>query len=117
MSIVGRGGNHEISECVSAIRAGNSARSPGVYFYLPRIPEAGAGRCGDAGVFCATWIPWLFCGARGDSGVYWRRTVADRAVHAAGGVAAGGGDGDRNVEGEDRAWGFGGGGDSFGTGV
>src|SRR5258708_33542008 len=106
MSIVGRGGNNEISECVSAIRAGNSARSPGVDFYLSRISEAGAGRCGDAGVFCATRIPWLFCGARGDSGVYWRRTVADRAVRTAGGVAAGGGDGDRNVEGEGSAWGF-----------
>src|SRR5260370_19607141 len=105
MSIVGRGGNNEISECVSAIRAGNSARSTGVDFYLPRISEAGAGRCGDAGVFCATRIPWLFCGARGDSGVYWRRTAADRAVHTAGGVAAGGGDGGLNVERENRAWG------------
>src|SRR5882762_6328563 len=106
MSIVGRGGNHEIFDYVSAIRAGNSARGLGVNFHLPRISEAGAGRCGDAGVFCATRIPWLFCGARGDSGVYWWRTVADRALHAASGVVAGGGDGDRNVEGEDRAWSF-----------
>src|SRR5258708_38028395 len=106
MSIVGRGGNHEISECVSAIWAGNSARGTGVDFHLSRISKAGAGRCGDARVFCAARIPWLFCGSRGGSGGYWRRPVADRAVHTAGGGAASGGEGDRNVEGEDRAWSF-----------
>src|ERR1700723_1537120 len=81
MCMVGRRGSDEIFECVAAGGAGNSAPCAGIDFYLPRVSEAGAGRCGDARVFHAARISRLFCGAGGDSGMYWRGAAVDLAVY------------------------------------
>src|ERR1700674_1557205 len=106
MSIVGRRGSNEIFEYTAAIGAGTSASGFGGDFYLPRISEAGTSRCGDAGVFYSARIPRVFCGTSGHPGMYWRGAATDRAVHAARGVGAGGGDGDCDREGQDGAWSF-----------